>query len=72
MDFDVICRVEVVNHVGAGLIVALIKNIVLWVHVPLDLMDLVGPVRSVFGHNDGSFEFSLNEILVKSLESILD
>ena len=72
VDFHAISGLEVVNHVGSSLLVAMVKDVVLGVHVPLDLVHLVGSVRTVLGHDDGPFEFSVYEILVVSLSSIID
>jgi hypothetical protein len=72
MNFDIISRVEIVYHVGSGLFIAVVKDIILRIHGPFDLMDFVRPVRSIFCHYDGTLEFSLHEILVVAREPILD
>lgn len=69
--FDTVSSQEVVDHVGPGFLIAVIKDVVSWVHVPLDLVDLVGSVRSVLGHHNGSFEFSIDEILIVALKSVI-
>lgn len=72
MDFNVVSCVEVINHVCTRLLVAVVKDVFLGVHVPFDLVDLIGAVRTVLGHDDGALEFSLNKVLVVSLEPVLD
>lgn len=72
MDLDIIRRVEVINHIGSGFFVAVVKDIILRIHFPLDLMDFVSPVWAIFGHDDGSFKFSVHKIMVIPLEPILD
>jgi hypothetical protein len=66
-----VCSVKVVNHVCARLLISMVEDVVFWVHLPLYLVHLVGPEGSVFGHDDCTLEFSGNEILIKSLKSIL-
>jgi len=63
----VVSRQEVINHVGSGLLISMVKDVVLGVHVPLDLMHLVGTVWSVLCHDNSSFEFSVDEGIVVSL-----
>jgi len=72
VDFDVVGRVEVVDHVGSGLLVAVVEDVVLRVHAPLDGVDLVCSVRPVLGHNDSALEFSVDEALVVSLKPVLN
>jgi len=72
VNLNAIGCLEVVNHVGSGLLVTVVKDIILWVHVPLDLMDLVSSVRTVLGHDDGTLELSVDEISVVSHSSISD
>lgn len=50
----------------------MVEDIVFRVHVPLDLVDFVGPVWSVFGHHDSPFKFTVDKILVIALEAVLD
>ena len=70
--FHIVSRVEVVNHVGTSLLVAVVKDIIFRIHAPLDCMHFVGPVRTVFGHDDCSFEFSVDETLIVALKSVLN
>ena len=70
-NFDTVGGQEVVNHVGSSLFISVVEDVVSWVHVPLDLVDLVGTVRAVFGHNDGSFKLSVDKICIMSLASII-
>jgi len=71
MDFDAVGRQKVVNHIGPGLLVSVVEDIVLWVHAPLDLMYFVGTVRAVLGHDDCSFELSVDESCIVALQSIV-
>ena len=72
VDFHLIGRVKIVDHVGSGLLVAVVEDVVLGVHVPLDGVHLVGSVGPVLGHNDCSLEFSVDEALVVALLSVLN
>ena len=72
MNLNTVCGLEVVNHVGSLLIISLVKDVVFRVHVPLDLMDLVGSMRSVLGHDDGTLELSVHEGGIVSLTSVSD
>lgn len=63
---------EVVNHVGSGLLVTMIKDVVFRVHVPLDLMDLVSSMWTVLSHDDGTLELSVDECSIVSHTSISD
>ena len=72
MDLDLVGGVEVVDHVGPCLLIAMVENVVLWVHSPLNLVHLVGSVWSVLGHHDSPLEFSVDEIVVVSLKPVLD
>jgi hypothetical protein len=72
MNFDSIRRLEVVNHVGSSLLVAMVEDVVLGVDVPLDLVHLVGPVRPVLRHHDRPFELTVHEIGVVSLTTVVD
>ena len=71
VDLDAVGRQEVVDHVGPGLLVSVIEDIVLGVHAPLDLVDLVCTMRSVLGHDDCSFELPVDESCIVALESIV-
>lgn len=71
MNFDSVSSLEVVDHVSSSLLVSMVKDVVLGVHVPLDLVHLVGTVRSILGHNDGAFKFSVHEICIMFFKSIL-
>jgi hypothetical protein len=72
MNLNTIGCLEVVNHVGSGLLVSMVKDVVFRVHVPLDLVDFVGSVRSVLGHDDGTLELSVDESGIVSHTSIGD
>jgi len=72
MDFDLIGLSEVLNHVATSLVVSVIKDIVFWVHVPLDLVNLVCPVRSVFGHHDGALKLSVDIGLFVTSQPVLN
>lgn len=72
MNLHTVSGLEVVNHVGSGFVVTLIEDVVFWVHVPLDLMNLVSSVRAVLGHDDSSLELSVDEICIVSHTSISD
>jgi hypothetical protein len=50
----------------------MVKNVVFRVHLPFDLMHLVGSVRSILGHNDGTFELSVDETGIVSHSSVSD
>lgn len=68
--FDLVSSLEVVNHIASSLLIAVIKDIVLGIHIPLDTVNFVGTVRAVPGHHDSSFEFSVHVGLVMSQHSI--
>lgn len=72
MDLDTVSSLKVVNHVGSGLLISMVKDVVLRVHVPLNLMDLVSSVRSVLGHDDGTLEFTVDKSCIVSHASISD
>lgn len=72
VNLHTVSGLEVVNHVGSGLLISVVEDIVLRVHVPLDLMDLVGSVRSVLGHDDGTLELSIDEGGIVPLTSVSD
>jgi hypothetical protein len=72
VDLDAVSGLEVVYHVSSGLLVAVVEDVVLRVHAPLDLVHLVGSVRAVLGHDDGTFELSVDEIGVMSHSSVSD
>lgn len=64
---------EVVNHICSGfLVTALIEDVILRIHVPLDLVNLVTTVRTILCHYDSSFELSIDKICVVSLESFIN
>lgn len=64
MDLDSVSSFEIVNHIGSSFFITMVEDVVLWVHLPLDLMDFVGSVRAILCHDDGTFEFSIDEILI--------
>lgn len=70
--FDPVGRQEVVDHVGSGLLVAVVEDILLRVHVPLYLVHFVSPVWAVLGHYDGALELPVDEVLVVSFPSVLN
>lgn len=71
-DLSLVVSEEVLEHVGPFALVSLFKNIGLRGHVPSDLLDSVGSLSTVSCHDDGTFEFSSDEGLVHSLESLVD
>jgi len=70
-DLDSVCGPKVVDHVCPGLLISVVEDVVLWVHVPLDLVHFVGTVRPVLGHDDCTLELSVDEICIVSLASII-
>jgi len=70
VDFDAVSSFEVINHVSSGFLISVIEDVFFWVHIPLDLMNFVGSVRTILSHDDGSFEFSVDEICIMSHSSI--
>lgn len=71
MNFDSVSSFEIINHIGSGFLISMIKDVVLGVHVPLDLVHFVGTVRPILGHHDGAFKFSIDEICIMFMKSIL-
>jgi len=63
---------EVVDHVSSDFLISLIEDVVLGVHVPLDLMNFIATVWTILSHYYCPFKFSINEICVVSLESIIN
>jgi len=72
MNLDAISSLEIVDHVGSGFFITMVKNVVFRVHLPLNLMDLVGSVRTVLGHDDGTLELTVDKVGVMSHSSIGD
>lgn len=72
MNLYTIGSLKVINHVGSGLLISVVKDVVFWVHIPLDLMDFVGSMRTVLGHDDSSFELTVDKIGIVSHSSICD
>jgi len=66
-NFDTVGGQEVVNHVGSSLFISVVEDVVSWVHVPLDLVDFVSSVRSIFGHYNGPLKFTVYKILIVAL-----
>ena len=50
--------------------ISVVEDVVLGVHVPLDLVHFVGTVRAVLGHDDRTLELSVDEICIVTLASI--
>jgi hypothetical protein len=71
-DLSLVVSEEVLEHVGSLALITLFKDVCLRGHVPSDLLDSVGSLSSVSCHDDGTFEFSSDEGLVHSLESLVD
>lgn len=71
-DADVVSRAEVINHIGASALITMIKDVVLRVHVPLNLMHLVRAVRSIVRHDNGTFELAIDEGGVVARTTLLD
>lgn len=64
---------EVVNHICSGLLITtLVEDVVLRVHIPLDLMDFVTTVRTIFGHYNSTLEFSIDIECVVSSQSFVN
>lgn len=72
MNFDLIGGSEVVDHIASGLLIAVIEDVVFWIHVPPNLVHFVSPVRPVSRHHDGSLEFSVNIRLLVASQAILN
>jgi len=70
VNLDTISSLKVVNHICSSLFVSMVKDIVFRVHLPFDLMHLVGSVRAVLSHDDGTFELSVHKACVVSHSSI--
>lgn len=70
MNLDTIGSLEIVNHVCSCLFVSMVKDVVFRVHLPFDLMHLVGSVRAILGHDNGTFELSVDKACVVSHSSI--
>ena len=66
MNFDSVSSFEIINHVGSGFFVTMVKDVVFRVHAPLDLMDLVGTMRAVFSHDYSAFKLSVDKICIVS------
>jgi hypothetical protein len=71
VDFDSVSGFEIINHVGSGFFISMVKNVVFWVHVPLDLMNLVSTMRTVLSHDDCAFKLSVDKICIVSLAAII-
>ena len=71
VNFHAISSSEVINHVGPCFLIAVVEDVLLWIHIPLDLVDFVGPVRTVLGHDDGSFKLSVDKICIVSQAPII-
>ena len=71
MNFDTISSSEIVNHISSCFLVSVIKDVVFGIHIPLDLMHLIGSVGAVFSHHDSSFKLPVDKIFIMSLESII-
>lgn len=69
---DVISRAEVVDHISAGALIAMVENVFLRVHVPLDLVHFVRAVRSVVGHDNSALELTINERGVVTSAALLN
>jgi|TARA_B110001450_G_scaffold175316_1_gene163733 hypothetical protein len=72
MNLDAISSLEIVDHVGSGFFITMVKDVVFRVHLPLNLMDLVGSVRTVLGHDDGTLELTVDKVGIVSHASIGD
>jgi len=72
VNLDTIGSLEIVNHVCSCLFVSMVKDVVFRVHLPFDLMHLVGSVRAILGHDNGTFELSVDKACVVSHSSISD
>ena len=72
VDFNLIGLSEIFNHVATSLLISMIKDIVFRIHIPLYLVNLVSPVRSVLGHHDGAFKFSVHVWLLVPGQPILN
>lgn len=70
-DLDSVCGFKVVDHVGPCLLISVVEDIVLWVHIPLDLVYLVCSVRAILGHDDCTLKLSVDEICIVALASII-
>ena len=72
VDFDLVGLSEVFNHIASRLIISMIEDVVLGVHVPLDLMDFVRTMWSILSHNNRTFKLSVDVRLIMTDESIFD
>lgn len=72
MNLDTVGSLEVIDHISSGLLITMVKNVILWVHVPLDLMDLVGSMWTILSHDDSALELTVDEIGVVSHASFSD
>jgi hypothetical protein len=71
-DSHIVSSAEVVNHVGASSFVAVVEDVVLWVHIPLDLMNFVSTMWAVISHNDRTFKLTINEVGVVPHSTLFD
>ena len=71
MNFDSVGGFEIINHVSSGFFISMVKNVVFGVHIPLDLVDFVGTVRTILSHDDSAFKLSVDKICIMSLAPII-
>ena len=72
LDGHIVSSFEIVDHIGSGPFIAVVEDVLLRIHVPLDLVDLVGSMRTVVGHNNGTFEFTIHKVGIKFDTTIFD
>lgn len=56
---------EVVKHLNLAVtLFSLVEGVVVGAHLPTDSVDLVSPLLTIVGHNDGAIEIAVNILLI--------
>jgi len=75
LDLNFVGFCKVLKHVGLGTrLLTLVEEISHGAHIPSYLVNLVGSMRSILGHNNLTFVFLIDESLVilKALHPFID
>lgn len=69
---DLVSCLEVVYHVGSSPFISVVKNILLWIHIPFDLMNLVSSMGTIIGHDDSTLELSIDKIHIVAVTALFN
>jgi len=69
---DLVGCFEIVYHVSSSPFISMVKNVLLWIHIPFYLVNFVSSVGTVIGHDDGTLKLPIDKVHVIAVTTLFD